>query len=370
MFRAFEIFLLYNLINISLTTGQREFCFDIQTNGSNNTTSTIASNITTNTSKIITSTSNINGTDNDVKKLTNIAKDFTFYSACVEVGLGYFTLFCFLIKFAYCTKGVSCAFACGGFARHRWCLCCFHSELYLKKFSEAISPFLMLDAIFFLTIAPLGNIHPLIVTCVLGYFLTVLRILAVVATFVLLFGFRYYEYNEFKFEDIKSLALDFVGLFFVLFSVSSSLATLINLGIPEMKSIRISYAIATFVIVGITYIKYYTTIDTIRVLTANKKTKGKEICYEVMNHLTFWIKLLFGDIVLIVLNLIIWSQHFKEDFRYAGISLISTLFSTVLAIIKYVFFSPFLQNDPLYKLIGGKLKSVCCKKKDRETLIN
>ena len=345
--------LLYNLLNVSLTSGQREYCF-IYTNQTNDNT---------------TNTSNVNDTDDDVKKFTDIAKDITFYSICIEVGLGYFTLFGFLIKFAYCTKGVSCPFACGGFARHRWCLCCFHSELYLEKLSEAITPFLMLDAIFFLTIAPFSNVHPLIVTCVLGYLLTAFRILAVVATFVLLFGFRYYKHNEFDFKEILSLGLDFVGLFFALFSVSSSLATLINLGIPEMKSIRISYAIATFVIVVITYIKYYTTIDTIRVVTANKKTKGKEICFEVMNHLTFWIKLLFGDIVLIVLNLIIWSQHFKEDFRYAGLSLISTVFGTVIAIIKYVLVSPFLQKDPLYKLIGGKLKSVCCKKKDEKTLI-
>ena len=39
-----------------------------------------------------------------------------------------------------------------------------------------------------------------------------------------------------------------------------------------------------------------------RVTTVNKRTEGKEICYEVINHLTFWIKLLFGDIVLIILN--------------------------------------------------------------------
>ena len=312
--------------------------------------------------------------DVNVKKLTNIARDITFYSVYIEVGLGYFTIICFVIKFACCTRGVSCAFACGGFARNRWCLCCLHSESYLKAFSKAITPFLVFDAIFFLLIAPIGNIYPLIVTCVSGYFLIGLRIASVILTFVLLFGFRYYKYNEFQLKDLLSLALDFIGLIFVLLAVSSSLATLINLGIPETKSIRISYYIATFVIVGITYIKYFTSICIIKVVTDNKPVaKGYEICFEVINHLTFWIKLLFGDIVLIVLNSIIWNQHFKEDYKYAGVTLILTVISTVFAIIKYVFASSFCQSNPLYKPIGEKLKSVCCnckEKKEEITLIN
>lgn len=134
-----------------------------------------------------------------------------------------------------------------------------------------------------------------------------------------------------------------------------------------MKPIRTSYAVATFVAVVVTYIKYYTAIDKLRVETANKKTKRRKICYEVMNHLTFWIKLLFGDIVLIVLNLIIWTQHFEEDFRYAGLSLISTVASTVVAIIKYVAFSSFCQRDPLYKIIIKKLKGICGRGKEKSS---
>ena len=117
--------------------------------------------------------------------------------------------------------------------------------------------------------------------------MTGFRFASCVLTFILLFGFRYYKYNEFEFKGVLPLTLDFFGLFLVLFSVSSSLATLVNLGIPEAKPIRISYAVATFVIVTITYIKYYTAIDIMRVTTANKRTEGKEICYEVINHLTF-----------------------------------------------------------------------------------
>ena len=110
---------------------------------------------------------------------------------------------------------------------------------------------------------------------------------------------------------------------------------MINLGIPETKSIRISYAIATFVIVIITYVKYYTAIDAMRVETANKKTEHRESCYEVINHITFWIKLMFGDIVLIILNLIIWTEHYEDDTRYAGLSLISIVANTLFGSAKY-----------------------------------
>ena len=160
----------------------------------------------------------------------------------------------------------------------------------------------MCDTILFLTVAPISNVHPFVVACVAGYILTVLRLASYILSFVLLFGFRYYKHNEFELKGVASLLLDFIGLFLVLFSVSSSLATLINLGIPETKSIRVTYAIATFVIVIITYVKYYTVIDAMRVETANKKTEHREICYEVINHITFWIKPLFGDTVLIILN--------------------------------------------------------------------
>ena len=350
IYRGYNIALLYSL----LISGQREFCYEYtnQTNTINSTTNTNASY------------------DDEVKKFTDVARDITFYSVCIEVGFGYLTITCFLVKFACCTKGVSCSFACGGFSRNRLCLCCFHSESYMKEFSKAITPFLFGDALLFLAVAPISNIHPFIVTCIFGYVLTGLRLASVVLTFVLLFGFRYYKNNEFKLKELVSLAFDFVGLFLAVFSVSSSLATLISLGIPEMKSIRISYAIATFINVVITYIKYYTTVYIIHIVTNNTKSKPKEICLEVMNHLTFWIKLLFGDIVLIVLNLIIWTQHFEEDFRYAGVSLISTVASTVVAIIKYTFVSPFCQSNPLYKQIGEKLKNVCGCGKEKTTIIN
>ena len=306
----------------------------------------------------VTNISNVtsDGTNDDVKRFTDVAKYITFVSVCIEVGLGYFTFHCFLMKFSCCTEGVACSSAWGGFARNRLCLCCFHSESYLDGFSKAITPFLMIDAILFLTVAPISNVHPFVVTCVAGYILTGLRLASYILTFVLLFGFRYYKYNDFELKEVASLLLDFIGLFLVLFSVSSSLATLINLGIPETKSIRVTYAVATFVIVFITYVKYYTAIDQMRVQTADKKTKCRETCYEVINHITFWIKLLFGDIVLIVLNLIIWTQHYEDDIRYAGLSLISTVLSTLFGSAKYFAVSPFC-HVPLYKRACGKKKS-------------
>ena len=296
-------------------------------------------------------------TNDDVKKFTDVAKYITFVSVCIEVGLGYFTFHCFLMKFSCCTEGVAYSSAWGGFARNRLCLCCFHSESYLDGFTKALyNTFLMCNAILFLTVALISNVHPFVVTLVAGYILTGLRLESCILTFVLLFGFRYYKYNKFELKGVASLLLDFIGLFLVLFSVSSSLATLINLGIPETKSIRISYAIATFVIVIIIYIKYYTAIDAMRVETANKKTKCREICYEVINHITFWIKLLFGDIVLIILNLIIWTQHYEDNIRYAGLSLISTMLSTLFGSAKYFAVSPFCRV-PLYKQACGKKDS-------------
>ena len=222
----------------------------------------------------------------------------------------------------------------------------------------------MLDAILFLAIAPIDNVHPFVVTCAEGYILTAFRLALYVLTFVLLFGFRYYKYNEFKLKGVVSLLIDFIGLFLVLFSVSSSLATLITRGLPEMKSIRIGYATATFVNIIITYIKYYTAIDVMRVKTANIKSKRREFIYEVISHITFWIKLLFGDIVLIVLNMIIWTQDFKGGFRYAGLSFISTVASTLFGSIKYVFVSPCCQHDPLYRRIATKL----CSKKESSSI--
>ena len=122
--RGYELLLLYNVI----ITRKQEFCpvsnqtdiFNCSKNESNE------------------------GDGNDVEKFTNVAKYMTFYSVCFEVGVGYLTWICFLIKFPYCTKGYSCAFACGGFARNRWCLCYFHSEKYMEAFSKTITPFLMI----------------------------------------------------------------------------------------------------------------------------------------------------------------------------------------------------------------------------------
>ena len=272
--------LLYNLLLI----GEREFCSD-NSNPTNSTNDDV---------------------DNNVKKFTNIAKYITFYSVCIEVGLGYLTILGFLVKFSCCTQGVTCRFALGRLSRNR-CLCCFHSELYMEKFRKAISPFLIIDAMLFMLMGPIGNIHPFVVTCIRGYIFTGFRLAAYVMTFIVFFGFRYYKYNEFEFKRVISLIFDCIMLFLVLSSVSSSLATLITKGIPEMKSIQITYAVATFVVVIIAYIKYYTAVVTIIFETGDKKPKCTEICNEVMNHVTFWIKLLFGDIVLIVLNMIIWS---------------------------------------------------------------
>ena len=297
-------------------------------------------------------------TNNDVKMFTDIAKYITFVTVCIEVGIGYITFNCFMLKFSCCTENMSCLTACAGFARNRWCLCCFHSETYLEGFTKAITPFLMCDALLFLIIAPVGNIHPFVVTCAWGYITTVLRLTSYFLTFVLLFGFRYYKHKYFEIKEAALLLADFIGLLLALFSVSSSLATLIKLGIPERKSIRVTYAIATFVVVIITYFKYYTTIDQLRVVTANKKTKRKEICYEVINHITFWIKLLFGDIVLIVLNVIIWTQHYEDDIRYAGLSLISTVLSALFGSFKYFAVSRFC-GVPLYKRVWDKRVLIC-----------
>ena len=340
--RVYELLILCDLI----TSREMEFC-----SGDND---------------IINGTTNAtSGVNDDVKKFTNIARYITFYSVCIEAAFGVFTFTCFLIKFSCFTDGISCPTAWGGFGRNRLLLCFFHSESYLEAFTKAITPFLMLDAILFLTIAPIGNVHPFVVTCIEGYILTGFRLASYVLTFVLLFGFRYYKYNEFELKGVVSLLIDFIGLFLVLFSVSSSLATLITLGLPERKSIQISYATATFVIIIMTYIKYYTAIDTIRFRTANKETKCRRICYEVMNHITFWIKLVFGDIVIIVLNLVIWREHYSEDFRYAGLSLISTVVSTLFGSIKYIFVSEFCQREPLYKKVTRK---ICCKKKSSSTV--
>ena len=85
-------------------------------------------------------------------------------------------------------------------------------------------------------------------------------------------------------------------------------------------------------------------------------TECREICYEVINHITFWIKLLFGDIVLIILNLNIWTQHYEDDIRYARLSLISTVTSTLFRSAKYFGVSPFCRV-PLYKRACGKNES-------------
>ena len=108
-------------------------------------------------------------TNDDAKKFTDVAKYITFVSVCIEVGLGYFTFHCFLMKFSCCTEGVACSSAWGVFARNRLCLCCFHSESYLDGFTDMITPFLMCDAILFLTVAPINNVHPFVVTCVARY---------------------------------------------------------------------------------------------------------------------------------------------------------------------------------------------------------
>lgn len=235
-----------------------------------------------------TNTSNIN---DDVQKFTGIAKDITFYTACFELSLGLLTFGLFLIKFLWCTKGVSCPFACSGFRRNRWLLCCFHSESYMDAFTTAIQPFLMIDAIFILTVAPVSSIHPLLITCTTGYILVGLRLLTYVLTFGLLFTFRYYKYNKFNMGRLGSVAFKMIKLFINLLSISSSFATLIKLGIPEMPGIRYTYAVATFITVIIIYINYYTLIDKLRTETANKKTRKKSVCYEVINHATFWVKL-------------------------------------------------------------------------------
>lgn len=203
-----------------------------------------------NSNDSITNTSDIN---NEVKKFTDATRLVTFITVCVEVGLGLPSLLCFYMRFVCCTKGISCSFACGGFARNR-CLCFFHSESYLNAFTKVIQPFLMFDAIFILTVAPISNIHPFIVTCAVGYVLIALRLLSYVLTFALLFVFRYYKYNMFEKKRLVSLAFKMVGLILDLISISSSLATLIKLGVPEMPGIQISYATASIVLVILTYI--------------------------------------------------------------------------------------------------------------------
>ena len=344
--RVYQLYSLY----ILLVSGFMEFCpNDAPVNQSNNSINSE------------TNTSNING---DVQKFTDIAKDITFYTACFELGLGLLTFSLFLIKFLWCTKGVSCPFACSGFARNRWLLCCFHSESYIDAFTDAIQPFLMIDAIFILTVAPISSIHPLLITCTTGYILVGLRLLTYVLTFGLLFIFRYYKYNKFKMGRLGLMAVRMVGLFINLVTISSSLATLIKLGIPEIPGIRYTYATATFIIVIITYINYYTLIDKLRTETANTKTRKKSVCYEVINHTTYWVKLLFGNLVLIVLNAIILNKHYnKEGFRYAGVSLIMAIASTIFSISMYIFLSQFCQRKTLCDVILERCWKTHCKPK-------
>ena len=71
----------------------------------------------------------------------------------------------------------------------------------------------MFDAILFLTVAPIGNVHPFLVTCALGYIFAGLRMTLVVLTFVIFFGFRYYPYKKFDRKEVLSLVTDFFGLF-------------------------------------------------------------------------------------------------------------------------------------------------------------
>ena len=177
---------------------------------------------------------------------------------------------------------------------------------------------------------------------------------------------------------LASMVLKMIRLFLDLAAISSSLATLIELGIPEMSGIQNTYATATFIIIIITYINYYTAIDTLRTETANIKTPQKSVCYETINHVTFWIKLLFGSLVLIDLNIIIWDKHYEEGFQYAGVSLITTSLGAIFSIGKYVLLSQFCQHKPLSDLILERywkthcepkllrLKNFCCCKKDNQ----
>ena len=82
--RVYELAVLYNIF---IAGGQMEFCPENEDQ----------SDVTNGTK---------DNTNDDVKKFTDVAKYVTFVSVCIEVGLGYFTFHCFLIKFSCCTEGV------------------------------------------------------------------------------------------------------------------------------------------------------------------------------------------------------------------------------------------------------------------------
>ena len=128
---------------------------------------------------------------------------------------------------------------------------------YLEAFSKAITPFNVRCYFIFdyCTNKQCLSIHSHLYYIIYVHILAGFRFATWVLKFIRLFGFSYYKCNKFDLKGVLPLTLDFFGLFLVLFSVSSSLATLVNLGIPEAKPIQISYTIATFVIVTITYIK-------------------------------------------------------------------------------------------------------------------
>ena len=291
----------------------------------------------------------------DMEKYTDVAQDITYYAACVEVGLGYFTLICFLLKLSCCTKGTSCTYLFCGSMRNGFCLCCCHSETYVENFLKVIYPFVMLDAVFIVVVAPISSIHPFIIGCVEGYILTLARVAAYLLTLGLLFIFRYYKVKiEKNSLDDKQVRSDLLNLGHVLvqtglgiLSTSSCFATFIEMGLTEEKSIRYSYLVATIIIAIFTLVGYYASIYELHAITSGRNTK---VCNEFTGHATFWF-LLFGNIVLLVLNTIILAKDEKLEFRYAGFSMLLNIGSIVYDVGSYIITGKFCQHGPLWKKV-------------------
>ena len=329
-------------IGISITVGSIEF-------GSSSTTKppfdgtmkfkpTNDENLTNITNLESENNTTSNATETDLLHL--VAQRMTGISILYELMVAYLIMFT-IIMVIICCVGI-------GFLSEKF-------KIDLSKYTVAccvallrlIRPFMFIDSVAIIILAPFGNVYFFVLGCPLAYVTIGLRVGLYLSTISFIAVDSYIrEHEEPRTKELRSFLSILFKFTLKLLTCSSCLATFINIAYPEPLGFRYTYLIFT-VLIGLTaLVTYYDNL--MKIVEVVRGCFGKFTTFHNwVNHFTFWPSFV-SNLCLFGMNAFILHKYLETDgFNSSGVSLVLNFLSLITAVPLYVLTGSFCGHGPL-----------------------
>ena len=224
-----------------------------------------------------------------------------------------------------------------------------------------IRPFMFVDSVAIIILAPFGNVYLFVLGCPLAYVTIGLRVGLYLSTISFVAVDSYMRNSEYpRNRELRKFLLILFKFTLKLLTCSSCLATFINIAYPEPLGFRYTYLIFT-VLIGLTaLVTYYENLMMIVEVVRGCLEKFTTF-HNWVNHFTFWPSFV-SNLCLLGMNAFILHKYIETDgFNSSGVSLVLNFLSLITAVPLYVLRGSLCGHGPLSDVCQKKCHEQCHK---------